>query len=338
MAKTQTEKLPKSEIEITGSFSAEELKPYRKKAVEALGKDVEVKGFRKGHVPEDVLIKEIGEVKILEEMFLNALNEAYPKLLAEHKIPAIGQPHVSITKIAPGEGVEFSVRTAYLPEITPPDYKKIREQERNQTTETEEVTDKEIEEVIEEVKKRESAQAQEAIKEGKPAPEKMSENEDQLKEKVRESLAREKEMAAVQKRRGRILDTLAEQVDVELPNVLIENELNRMTSRVEHDLSRMGMKFEDYLKQIGKTREQMQDEWRPQAEKNAKTQMALATIAQKENLSPDEDKLKEESKKLAEANNVAEDQARAYLSELMTNEAVLKYLEGSDEKDSKEEE
>lgn len=337
MPKTKTEKLPKSEIEITGSFTFEELKPYRKKAIEALGKDLEVKGFRKGHVPEDVLEKEIGEVKITEEMFLSALNEAYPKILAEHKIPAIGQPHVSITKISPDEGVEFSVRTAYLPEVTPPDYQRIREEEGKKPAVAEEVTDKEIEEVMEEVKKRESAQAEEAIKEGKPAPEKMSENEEDLKNKIRESLAQEKQTAATQKKRGRILDALAEQTDIELPEVLIENELNRMTGRVEHDLSRMGMKFEDYLKQIGKTREDMRAEWRPQAEKNAKTQLVLSTIAEKENLSPDEKKLAEESKKLAEANNVPEAQARAYLSELMTNEAVLKYLEGSEEKKTEEE-
>src|ERR1035437_805959 len=95
-----TNKLPHSEVEITVELPAAVLDEYRKKAIVALGKEAELDGFRKGHVPENVLISKIGEGRILEEAAELALQEVTPNILAEEKMNFISQPRVSVTKLA----------------------------------------------------------------------------------------------------------------------------------------------------------------------------------------------------------------------------------------------
>ena len=57
--KVNIKKLPKAEMEILFEIPWEEFKPYVDKACSILGKDVVVKGFRKGNVPQDILEKNI---------------------------------------------------------------------------------------------------------------------------------------------------------------------------------------------------------------------------------------------------------------------------------------
>ncbi|MFZ2048701.1 MAG: trigger factor family protein, partial [Minisyncoccia bacterium] len=59
--------LPESEVEITGSISLEFINECRKEALKELGEKVNIDGFRKGHIPEDILVKRVGELAVLEE-------------------------------------------------------------------------------------------------------------------------------------------------------------------------------------------------------------------------------------------------------------------------------
>ena len=67
MQKIKINKLAKSEIEIEGEIDAELFEGYYKKALKRLGENVELDGFRKGKVPENVLVSKIPEMSILED-------------------------------------------------------------------------------------------------------------------------------------------------------------------------------------------------------------------------------------------------------------------------------
>src|SRR3990167_9419396 len=94
--------LENSELEISGEIPTEEFEKYRVETIKKIGKDLEIPGFRRGHIPEDVLVKNIREDKILEKAAQTALSEHYPRFLKENKIDAIGSPEITITKIAKG--------------------------------------------------------------------------------------------------------------------------------------------------------------------------------------------------------------------------------------------
>ncbi|MDZ4226316.1 MAG: trigger factor, partial [Patescibacteria group bacterium] len=68
LAKTFSKKtLPHSEAELVGDVPAEVIDGYRAHALEHIAESLEVRGFRKGKVPQDLALKKVGEVAVLEE-------------------------------------------------------------------------------------------------------------------------------------------------------------------------------------------------------------------------------------------------------------------------------
>ena len=136
---TTIKKLPHSEVELKIELSVEEFKQFIERAALNLGKNLELKGFRKGKVPKEIIEKEIGSEKILIEAADLAVRENYIKAIIENKIEAVSQPKIEIQKLPrptsplaqlKAGGVQddsfvFLAKTAVLPEIKLPDYKKI---------------------------------------------------------------------------------------------------------------------------------------------------------------------------------------------------------------------
>ena len=117
--------LPNSEVEIIGEISTEIFMSGKNQAVKEFSEKVEMDGFRKGKIPEDLMIKNLGMEVVLEKMAILALEKEYPKIIKEHKIRAIGRPEIELTKLAENNPLGFKIKTSILPEITLPDYKKI---------------------------------------------------------------------------------------------------------------------------------------------------------------------------------------------------------------------
>ena len=117
--------LENSEIEIKAEIPEKIISKYRDRAIKSLGKNVKIDGFREGHIPENILISKIGEQAILEEQAQMALADVYPVIIQNEKLNVIGRPEVTVTKIAPKNPIEFKIRTAVMPDIKLPDYKKI---------------------------------------------------------------------------------------------------------------------------------------------------------------------------------------------------------------------
>ncbi len=138
-------KLPNSQIELKIEVPAEELNHFIGQAILNLGKNLEVKGFRKGKAPKEIAEKEIGKENILIEAADLAVKENYQKAVLENKIAPIAQPKIEIQKLARGNPFIFLAKTSILPELKLPDYRKIAAKiERKQI----EVEEKEIAEAL----------------------------------------------------------------------------------------------------------------------------------------------------------------------------------------------
>ena len=85
---------------------------------------------------------------------------------------------------------------------------------------------------------------------------------------------------------------------VELPEILIQDELNRMLVSLQRRVADMGLLLDDYLKSQGKSLEQIKNEWRVQAEKNVRMELGLSEIARMENVTISDDELKAEIDKI----------------------------------------
>ena len=118
-------KLPKAEIEIEGEIPFSDLEVHRGKALKKLGADLSLPGFRKGHVPLNIIAEKVGEINLLNEMAEMALGIAYPKIIIDNKIDPIAHPQITVTKIATGNPLGFTIKVPVMPILDLPDYKKI---------------------------------------------------------------------------------------------------------------------------------------------------------------------------------------------------------------------
>ncbi len=149
-------KEPGSQVKIEGEIPYSELEKERARAVAHLGKNVKLDGFREGHVPEAILVKHIGEMAIVTEMAERALAHMYPHIVDAHELHVIGHPNVSITKLAPGNPLGFSLTVAIVPEVTLPDYQVLAKTINTEKV-SEEVTDEEVEKQIADIMRQKAA-------------------------------------------------------------------------------------------------------------------------------------------------------------------------------------
>ena len=384
-------KLSKSEVEISFVIPAEEFVPYYEKAILNLGKDFKLEGFRPGNAPREIIERELGEARILEEAANLAIKENYIKTILENKIEAISNPQVEITKIpAPhlptgrdGAGakdnpLEFKIKVLVLSEINLPDYKKIASGVKKEKVQIEE---KEIEESLKWLQKSrakftlksESCQKGDFVEikyssphieqgreikdgfilgEGHFIPgfeEKLEgmqinkekefsldfpkdkkgdfagknvdfkvkiiniqktelpditddwakslgsfENLEGLRRSISDGILREKEIEANQKRRAEILKKIAENIALEIPEILIETEKKQMLENLKNNVkSQFQINFEDYLAKIQKSEDEIKESFSKDAEAGVKNFLILREIAKRENIEVPEEEIKE---------------------------------------------
>jgi trigger factor len=144
------EKLPGSEVKVTGEVPYVYLDKYRKHAVEHVQHGIELPGFRPGHIPENILIQKVGEMALITDMAEHALEDAYRAIVKHHNIDVIGHPKVSITKLAKDNPLGFSITVPIMPEFSLPEYKTIASG-INKKRESKEVTDEEVTKQIEDI-------------------------------------------------------------------------------------------------------------------------------------------------------------------------------------------
>lgn len=340
----EIKKLEQSQVEIAGEIPSADFESERAAVLKKFGEKADIPGFRKGHVPDTVLLKHFGEEAILYEMAEQALKKAYPAILEAEKIDAIGEPRISLTKLAAGNPLGFKITTSVMPDITLPDYAKLAASVPALTKE--ETTDKEVQNVIDEIRKARGKPATDSkilTPDGKPQkkePE-LPELTDEfakslgdfkdvadLKAKIKENIAKEKEFRARDKRRVEIIEKILKETSFAVPEPFIQSEMAKILGRLKDDISRAGLEWDMYLKQAGKTEVDIAKEMRPEAEKRAKIQLIVHEIAHKENITPEKDIVEHEIKHIMEIHQDADKIAvQAYVESVLLNEAIFKWLE-----------
>lgn len=124
--KVTKELLKDSQAKLTIELSVEEAKPYVEKAAERIAKEVDIKGFRKGKVPYDVLKQNVGEQAIYEEAFSDMVEESYQKALAEQDLDIAGRADIDREKLAPGNPVVYTATVPLMPKMELADYKTLK--------------------------------------------------------------------------------------------------------------------------------------------------------------------------------------------------------------------
>ena len=339
-----TKNLPDSEVEIECEIGHEAVAGYREQAIAGLQKELNLPGFRPGHVPEAMVMKHVGDHGLFAEMAELAINDSFHNILTESKQNFISLPNVELTKIALGNPVTFKIVGQVMPEIDLADYKKIAKAENNKKEDKIEATDKDVEDALEQIrisyaKQNHTHAPGEEHKEDEKLdlPEltddfakKIGDFKDlsDLKAKLKDNLQKDKEFKAKDKKRLAIIEEIIIKTKIALPKLLLNSELSKMQAQFTDDIARVGLKAEDYLKHLKKTWDDLKKEWTPDAEKRAKLQLILSKIALVEKIEPKKEEVEKEVEGLLKTYKDADkDRTQAYVEMIMTNEKVFEWLE-----------
>lgn len=331
------ETLPASKVKITGEVETDHFDKARLAVIKNATETAELPGFRAGKAPQAMVESHLGEAKILQQAAESVLNEIYGDILEEHSIRAIGMPMISITKIAKGNPLGFIIETAVMPEITLENYKKLASEAKKSIPDAPtSVEEKEIEKIVEDLRKHMAEPAAEGEKEPK-LPEMTDEFAKKfgdfatvadLKKKIGENLLEQKKHETKDKKRAAIAEKLTSEAAFEVPETIIESELDTMLGQFQADIQRNGLTFEGYLKQINKSAEDIRTEWRESAIKRAKLELILKHIGRKEKIELKEEEIKKEVDHIMSHHKTADRfKARMYVENMMTNQKVFEFLE-----------
>lgn len=393
----------------------------QKKAFNDFKKNVSIKGFRTGKVPEALLKKQISKEAIYDRAVEGVANEALVEAIKEHNLELVARPTLDY-KDASDESVTLVINCVVSPEVTLGEYKglDIHKDEVNVTDEDVEAELSKVQDRFADWVLREEGQPAEdgdqvtidfvGKKDGEPFEGGSGENyplelgsntfipgfEEQLvgvktddvkdvtvtfpedyqaadlagkeavftvtvhdikykdrpevndeliaqlkrdgvetvekfKEVTKEDLTKERERAADEKFTNDLMEVISDNATVEIPAVMIENEVDNLYRDFTNRMQQSGFTAEQYFAATGQTEADLKATMRPDAQRRVKGSLVLDAVIKAENIEiSDEDVEKEytemstlynmdveQIKKLLPAENIKDDLAQQKALELI---------------------
>ncbi|MGN9864361.1 trigger factor [Bacillus swezeyi] len=126
----------------------------------------------------------------------------------------------------------------------------------------------------------------------------------ELTEKTKKRLEEAKENEADAKLREELVTKAAENAEADIPQAMIDTELDRMMKEFEQRLQMQGMNLELYFQFSGQDENALKEQMKEDAGKRVKSNLTLEAIAKAENLQVTDEEVEEELSKMAEAYNM----------------------------------
>jgi trigger factor len=421
----EIKKLPNSQVEFSIVVPAAEFEKFLNEAAEHLSEGLKIDGFRPGKAPRNIVEQKVGAEKVLAHGAEHAVKKTFVDAVVKNKIDSIGEPKITITKIAQGNDFEYRAVVAVMPQIELSNYRKDIKSVKK--TDSNDVTVEQVQKEIENLRGSRAkliTVSREAIKgdrveidfevfvdgklieggsaknhpltigenyfipgfednlvgmkerdekefdlefpkdyhqkelAGKPAKFKVMmslvqekelpeindefakslgkfESLDALKKSIREGIEAEQKKKNEEKWRTEAIGKIAAGSEIDLPEVLVDQELEKMMAEFEQNISQMGLKLETYLENIKKSKSEIVKGWRETAEKRVRAALVLKEIAAAEQIEVPASEIEEEMNRVMAyyrsvpdmEKNLDMERLYNYTKGVLTNEKVFKFLE-----------
>ncbi|MFB1099203.1 MULTISPECIES: trigger factor [Terribacillus] len=123
---------------------------------------------------------------------------------------------------------------------------------------------------------------------------------DALREKTKNRLQEEKTNAAENNKREQLINLATDNAKVDVPDAMVDTELDRMVREFEQRLQMQGMTLEMYSQFSGQDEAALREQMKEDAGKRVKTNLTLEAIAQAENVEVTDEDVNAELEKMAE--------------------------------------
>ena len=136
---------------------------------------------------------------------------------------------------------------------------------------------------------------------------------DEWKENLREEIKDEKEQQVEQEYENKLLDAISEDCEVNVPEKMIDSELDRMFQNLSQSISGQGLEVEQYLNYMGMDEESWRENNRENAQKRVKNNLILEAVAAAEEIEVSDERVDEEIENIAEENDQDVEQIKAFM-------------------------
>lgn len=287
--KTTVEKKSHAEAVVSGTLAVADIDAHYAAALDRFAKEIELPGFRKGKVPKERVLQEVGANAVWREAAEAALRDQIEAILTEHKLIPIAAPSITLRVGEAQQDVPFTIT------VTTPPMVEIKDPKKVVTDAVKKLEKLDREKELGEAKKSLNAQTRAMLQ----VTEERDLTDDETKKIGFENAAAlahfiegEAEKAVEnfddQRKRGAAAAALIEAANVEVPEVMVAEEARAMLESTKKNLADQGMPFNDYLAKRGMTEAQVLEEMKPQAEKRVTLDLVFAKIAKEHELKPDD--------------------------------------------------
>lgn len=124
---------------------------------------------------------------------------------------------------------------------------------------------------------------------------------DELKEDIKKRQLENAKNMVLSRAKDAVVSKVYENNPVDVPDVMVQDEITRMIQEIGQQLSYQGLTVENYLQYMGKDMSDLRNELKEDAAKKVGTRIVLMSIIDKEDIKVSEDEMEAELAKIAEA-------------------------------------
>ncbi len=119
----QIKSIDGGKIQITITLTPEEKAKFELRAIRQVGSELNIKGFRPGHIPDDIVRKQLSPGVLEQEIMWEAVKENYPRLVKKLNLEVVGQPNLALQSFDP---LVIHITVAQLPSVDLGNWGKIK--------------------------------------------------------------------------------------------------------------------------------------------------------------------------------------------------------------------
>ncbi|HYP48502.1 MAG TPA: trigger factor [Thermoleophilaceae bacterium] len=138
--KTKIEELGDSRVRVEVEVPTEAVEQEMRSAASSIGSEMRIPGFRKGKVPPQVVIQQLGREAVLDETVRRALPAWYEEALGDAGVTTVGEPKLDLGELpSKGTPLAFSFEVGVVPKAKLGDYKGVEVGRREPEVDSEQV-------------------------------------------------------------------------------------------------------------------------------------------------------------------------------------------------------
>ena len=146
---------------------------------------------------------------------------------------------------------------------------------------------------------------------------------DELKADLEKKIAEEQEKAAQQAFQDALMEQVAENLTVEIPDAMIETQAKQFIDNFKMQLAQQGIPYDEYLKMTGTEEASLLEEAKEPAMRQVRMDLAMGAIIKAENITVSDEEVEAEYQHMAEQYSMDIEMVKKYLNDEQVRDELI---------------